>query len=73
MGTRFARFRARINAGLKNKEMVEIMTISSATKVRDVALQLPQSTRLFEKLKIDYCCGGDQPLADACATVGVYF
>jgi regulator of cell morphogenesis and NO signaling len=47
------------------------MTISSTTKVRDVALELPQSTRLFEKFKIDYCCGGDQPLAAACASAGV--
>lgn len=48
-----------------------MITISSATKVRDVALELPQSTRLFEKLKIDYCCGGDQPLEAACASAGV--
>ena len=48
-------------------------TISSTTKVRDVALELPQSTRLFEKLKIDYCCGGDQPLGVACASAGVDF
>jgi regulator of cell morphogenesis and NO signaling len=46
-------------------------TISSTTKVREVALELPQSTRLFEKFKIDYCCGGDQPLAAACASAGV--
>jgi len=48
-----------------------MVTISSTTKVRDVALELPQSTRLFEKFKIDYCCGGDQPLAAACASAGV--
>jgi regulator of cell morphogenesis and NO signaling len=48
-----------------------MMTISSTTKVREVALELPQSTRLFEKFKIDYCCGGDQPLAAACASAGV--
>lgn len=47
--------------------------ISSATKVRDVVLELPQSTRLFEKFKIDYCCGGDQPLPAACASAGVEF
>jgi regulator of cell morphogenesis and NO signaling len=40
-------------------------------KVRDVALELPQATRVFEKLKIDYCCGGDKPLGEACATAGV--
>ena len=39
--------------------------------VRDVALELPQATRVFEKLKIDYCCGGDKPLGEACATAGV--
>jgi regulator of cell morphogenesis and NO signaling len=48
-----------------------MITISSTTKVRDVALELPQSTRLFEKFKIDYCCGGDQLLATACASAGV--
>jgi regulator of cell morphogenesis and NO signaling len=32
---------------------------------------MPESTRLFERLKIDYCCGGNQPLATACASAGV--
>src|SRR5215217_1982778 len=45
--------------------------INSETTVREVALQIPQSTRLFETLKIDYCCGGNQPLAEACASAGV--
>jgi regulator of cell morphogenesis and NO signaling len=45
--------------------------INSATTVREVALQMPESTRLFEKLRIDYCCGGNQPLADACASAGI--
>lgn len=39
--------------------------------VRDVVLELPQATRVFEKLKIDYCCGGDKPLGEACARAGV--
>ena len=45
--------------------------IHSETTVREVALQIPQATRLFEKLKIDYCCGGTQPLGKACASAGV--
>ena len=45
--------------------------INSETTVREVALQVPQSTRIFETLKIDYCCGGNQPLAQACAAAGV--
>jgi len=39
--------------------------------VRDVAMQLPRATRLFEKLKIDYCCGGNRPLTEACALAGI--
>jgi regulator of cell morphogenesis and NO signaling len=45
--------------------------ITSETTVREVALQMPESTRLFEKLNIDYCCGGNQPLTTACASAGV--
>src|SRR3982751_1766856 len=45
--------------------------ITSTMTVRDLALQLPQSTRLFEKLKIDYCCGGNRSLNEACASAGI--
>ena len=45
--------------------------ISSGMTVREVALQVPEATRLFEKLNIDYCCGGNRALADACASAGV--
>lgn len=45
--------------------------ISSTMKVRDVAINSPQATRVLEKLKIDYCCGGDRQLGEACATAGV--
>lgn len=47
--------------------------ISSTMKVRDVAINSPQATRVLEKLKIDYCCGGDRLLGEACATAGVEF
>ena len=45
--------------------------VSAETTVREIALQVPESTRLFERLKIDYCCGGNHPLAEACALAGV--
>ena len=45
--------------------------INSEMTVREVAAQVPQSTRLFETLKIDYCCGGNRPLTDACVSAGV--
>ena len=47
------------------------MTINALTTVREVAIERPEATRIFEKLRIDYCCGGDRPLGEACATAGV--
>ncbi len=40
---------------------------SPAQTVRQIALQQPTSVRVFERLGIDYCCGGNQSLADICA------
>ncbi|HET6850774.1 MAG TPA: iron-sulfur cluster repair di-iron protein [Pyrinomonadaceae bacterium] len=45
--------------------------INSTMTVREVANELPAATRLFESLKIDYCCGGNRPLTEACASAGV--
>ena len=45
--------------------------INSAMTVREVAVQLPESIRLFENFKIDYCCGGKRPLTEACESAGV--
>jgi regulator of cell morphogenesis and NO signaling len=42
------------------------MTDTSKT-VREIALEQPTSIRIFERLGIDYCCGGRKPLAEACA------
>ncbi|HVV46285.1 MAG TPA: iron-sulfur cluster repair di-iron protein [Bryobacteraceae bacterium] len=39
--------------------------------VREIAVENPASVRVFEKLGIDYCCGGRKPLAEACADAGV--
>lgn len=39
--------------------------------VREYALEIPAATRIFEKLGIDYCCGGGKSLVDACAKAGV--
>ena len=34
--------------------------------VREIALEQPTSIRVFERLGIDYCCGGRKPLSEAC-------
>jgi regulator of cell morphogenesis and NO signaling len=46
--------------------------MSKSTKtVREYALEIPAATRIFEKLGIDYCCGGGKSLPDACTAAGV--
>lgn len=47
------------------------MTTNATNTVREIALEMPQATRLFEKLGIDYCCGGGKSLAEAFATAGI--
>lgn len=47
------------------------MTINVATTVRELAVTMPGATRVFEKLGIDYCCGGNRTLADACVRAKV--
>ena len=44
----------------------EIMTINTNKTVREIAVEVPSATRVFEKLGIDYCCGGGKGLGDAC-------
>ena len=39
--------------------------------VRDIASENPAAVRVFEKYGIEYCCGGQLPLAEACAAKGV--
>lgn len=47
------------------------MTLTGTETVRQLAIEMPNATRIFEKLKIDYCCGGGQPLEVACAGAGL--
>ena len=39
--------------------------------VRDVASANPGAARIFEKFGIDYCCGGERSLAQACSSAKV--
>ena len=38
--------------------------------IREIALEMPITTRVFEELKIDYCCHGDTMFAEACRNAG---
>ncbi|HVI80132.1 MAG TPA: iron-sulfur cluster repair di-iron protein [Candidatus Acidoferrum sp.] len=47
------------------------MSLMTAKTVREVALEHPGATRIFEKLGIDYCCGGNRSLEEACQKVNI--
>jgi len=39
--------------------------------VRELALENPAATRVFEKFGIDYCCGGKRSIEEACKTANL--
>ncbi len=49
------------------------MTVITAKTVREVAVENPSATRVFERFGIDYCCGGNHGLEQACQRAGVSF
>ena len=46
------------------------MRLSENTTVAELAANSLAAVRVFEKLGIDYCCGGKRPLADVCKDKG---
>jgi regulator of cell morphogenesis and NO signaling len=44
----------------------DTMSITAEKTVRELALENPAATRVFERLGIDYCCGGNKSLEEAC-------
>jgi|SRR5579864_3049044 len=43
------------------------MNLDTTKTVSEMALNVPAATRVFEKLGIDYCCGGNKSLDQACS------
>jgi regulator of cell morphogenesis and NO signaling len=43
----------------------------NTTTVADIAAGSLNAVRVFERLGIDYCCGGKRPLADVCQERGI--
>lgn len=46
------------------------MTPTADRTVRELALAIPGAIRVFERFRIDYCCGGGRSLEEACAKTG---
>ncbi len=49
------------------------MAVMTEKRVRDVAVENPVATRVFERFGIDYCCGGNQSLEKACERANASF
>ncbi|HEY4900895.1 MAG TPA: iron-sulfur cluster repair di-iron protein [Terriglobales bacterium] len=47
------------------------MAIVTTQTVGEIAAEYPDATREFEKLGIDYCCGGNRTLGEACASAKI--
>src|SRR5664279_3236221 len=47
------------------------MTLTATKTVGEIAVEVPSATREFEKLGIDYCCGGGRTLGQACAEANI--
>ena len=47
------------------------MSMTAEKTVRELALENPAATRVFEKLGIDYCCGGNKSLDEACRSANL--
>jgi regulator of cell morphogenesis and NO signaling len=49
----------------------KLMQTLTTKTIREIALASPETTRVFEALKIDYCCGGRKLFKDACIDLGL--
>lgn len=47
------------------------MNLSGEMKVKEIVAANPGATRVLEQAGVDYCCGGNKSLHDACAHAGV--
>ena len=46
-------------------------TIGNETLVSEIVRSYPASVRVFQEYGIDFCCGGNKPLSEACREKGV--
>ena len=47
------------------------MVTQTGKTVRELVQEKPAAARVFEKFGIDYCCGGNKSLSEACVSAGV--
>jgi len=47
------------------------MAVMTTKTVRELVVENPAATRIFEKFGLDYCCGGGQSLEQACERANI--
>jgi regulator of cell morphogenesis and NO signaling len=47
------------------------MNIDETKSVAEIAVEFPFSKKVFDSLSIDYCCGGQTAIGDACTRQGI--
>jgi regulator of cell morphogenesis and NO signaling len=52
-------------------EVIRMSEISPITTVGQLVTERPNRSHVFERWGIDYCCGGNKPLAQACEEKGI--
>lgn len=48
-----------------------MLNITAETTIGDIVRTAPATSRIFDSLKIDFCCGGKKSLADSCKERGL--
>ena len=44
---------------------------TATSTLRSIALEEPATIRVFERYRLDYCCGGNRPLHEVCSENGI--
>jgi regulator of cell morphogenesis and NO signaling len=47
------------------------MALMTSVTLGALAAENPRAVRVFEKHQIDFCCGGDRPVDEACRVKGI--
>lgn len=63
--------RPEYDAGMSSSSLVSRPPISPAQTLGALVTARPALARIFERLRLDYCCGGRQALAEACTRRGL--
>ena len=67
MSTNSIMIKSEINSAYLQEDLAMTFKITSESLVKDIVNELPKSSDIFKKNRIDFCCGGNIPLSQAAA------